>query len=737
MDDGDGGHGAVIDDADVLDELAELEGQVRGEGGSAAHSRRGSTSHANGRGSELDEGALLAEAEAEADQLAEEEEAAARKQQLQQQQQQQKQQQQQQQPQQPQSQKPAPPPRSQQQQVTASASTLTAPAPSAADAAAAASPAAEIASLTAQLQDLKRKAVEFKQAGNQPQAIEVLRNYKTVQARITELTKQASVPAPPAAAAPAKPAATPVNAAPAVAAAKPAVPSRPTPAAAAAAVAAVSSAATAVPSSARPTVPVSAAPSSSSSSSSSSGPKLSVRDNLEYDDLVSKLDAQIASLTASMKAVVEGTGGSGGAVVAGSKNAKLLALQYFRAKTRSTKDRDLVLLARSRLLRPPQTHLEELAVQQELCFPDLGDDEISVVVERGTDLHNRAATGDPKDLSTYVSMFVEYAVDMEGNYRAAGAHSTPLAKQKGSSPNWAHTQRIPLPISRAGNKQDKTGLKRLLRSRLVFQVYHKRFLLGSIEVGRAEVRLKELSLRSELSLALKLKDAKTAERTGELHVVVRLRRPFEGIDLRENKLSLIIVDEFEDGAAAAAAAPTHAHAPAPAAAHTPAPPAVAAAAVAASPAVSASAPPVAAAPSSSAGVAAAVGVPAVDLSDPHDVVKMHSNDVLEAEVAMLQTQLAQLAAHPDRAEEADALRDRLTAAQVQLQVLVTQVQHGKLSLEEYLAGLRSSIASESALAIALGRAARKEDAIRVLQRVKIMKAELQNAEENQEELEQC
>lgn len=463
-----------------------------------------------------------------------------------------------------------------------------------------------------------------------------------------------------------------------------------------------------------------------------------MRDNLEYDDLLSKLDAQIASLTASMKAVVEGTGGSGGAVVAGSKNAKLLALQYFRAKSRSTKDRDLVLLARSRLLRPPQTHLEELTVQQELCFPELGDDEVGVVIERGADLHNRAATGDPKDLSTYVSMFVEYAVDMEGNYRAAGAHSTPIAKQKGPAPNWAHTQRLALPISRTGGKQDKTGLKRLLRSRLVFQVYHKRFLLGSIEVGRAEVRLKELSLRSELRLALKLKDAKTAERTGELHVVVRLRRPFEGIDLRENKLSLIIVDEFEDGAAAAAA-PAHAPtpAPAPAAAHTPAPPVVAAAAVAASPPVSASAPPVAAAASSSAGVSAAVGVPAVDLSDPHDVVKMRSNDVLEAEVAALQTQLAHLAAHPDRAEEADALRDRLTAAQVQLQVLVTQVQHGKLSLEEYLAGLRSSIASESALAIALGRAARKEDAIRVLQRVKIMKAELQNAEENQEELEQC
>ena len=62
---------------------------------------------------------------------------------------------------------------------------------------------------------------------------------------------------------------------------------------------------------------------------------------------------------------------------------------------------------------------------------------------------------------------------------------------------------------------------------------------------------------------------------------------------------------------------------------------------------------------------------------------------------------------------------------------------GKLSLDEYLNSLRSSIVSETQLAIALNRANRKLDALRVMNRIKIMKKELETAEENKEELEQC
>jgi hypothetical protein len=734
--------GGDVHDDDVLDELAELEGQVHAERGSggggrggsggagAAARHRGGGSHGDIEG-ELDEDAMLAEAEEEANRMAEEEERAAtaaakpvappRPQQTGKPPQPQLLQPPQQQPQ---AAQPVPP-RTTEQQVTSSSAALVAP-PSPAPTA-----ASELVALQAQLLDLKKKAVAFKQAGQQAQAIEVMRNVKTVQARVEEMQK--AIAATPAATATTSAnvtaAAPPQPAHPA--ASRPSVPARPpiasTPVAAAATV---------------PPVP----------SVSSGVPKLSVRATLEYDDLLSKLDAQIASLNASMKTVV--AEGSGATVAANSKQAKLLALQYFRAKTRSTKDRDIVLLARSRGLAPPQTHVEELPVQSELSFLSLGEDEVRVEVIQARELRNSAVLSDPRDTQAYVTAHIEYATDMDGNYRAQAPVHTHTAKGKGSEPQFHQTLVLPFPCSRSSValQRDKTVLKRLMRSKVVLVVWHKRFLLGGIEIGRTDVKLKEMALKAELKLTLKLKDEKQnnglGARTGELDVVLRLRKPFEGIDLRTNKLPLIVVDEFEEPTEvtqppAAAAASAAAAAAAMSVSATAATPATAAPAVAPVHAAAAAAALTAAASSAATAVAPVAATSSssggIDLSDPHDVVKMRSNDVLEAEIVLLQAELAvaQAKGGAEGAEEADAAQDRLTAAQVQLQVLVTQVQNGKLTLEEYLAGLRTAILSEGALALALHKAGRKADALRVMQRVKIMKAEVKNAEENQEELEQC
>jgi len=700
------GGGGEIHDDDVLGELAELEGQVhaeRGAGGSGAPSRN----HSSAAADEFDEDAMLAEAEAEAERLAQEEERAAapavpaRPQQPSAKPQQQK----------PPQQQPAIPPRVAAQQVTSSAANMVAPP------AAVSTPASELASLQAQLLELKKKAVAFKQAGQQAQAIEVLRNVKTVQARIEELNKTIA-----AAATTTGPNVT--TAAPS----RPNVPARPAQPAAAAATAAAAAAA----------VSPSIVSSPGSSGASSNGGKLSVRASLEYDDLLSKLDAQIASLTASMKTVV--AEGGGATIAPGSKQAKLVALQYFRAKTRSSKDRDLVLLARSRQLKPPTYNVEELPIQSELSFPELGEDEVSVRVLAAKDLRNPAVVSDPRDTNAFVTVHLDYATDMDGTYRAQPPLHTHTSKSKGSAPRFEQTLTVPFPCSRSPSalQRDRTILKRLMRSKLVFTVWHKRFLLGALEVGRADVKLKEMSLKSELKLSLKLKDEKSGVRAGELEVEIRLKKPFEGMDLRTNNLPLIVVDEFEEEEPQQQQQSQHAPAAAAAVAAPVATQSVQAASSTASSAASA-APAAPAAPAAAPSAAgSASNASGVDLSDPHEILKMRSNDVLEAEIVLLQAELAAAQARGAAgAEDADAAQDRLTAAQVQLQVLVTQVQNGKLTLEEYLQGLRTAIVSEGTLAIALNKAGRKADALRVMQRVKIMKAEVQNAEENQEELEQC
>lgn len=433
----------------------------------------------------------------------------------------------------------------------------------------------------------------------------------------------------------------------------------------------------------------------------------------------------------------------------------MLALQYFRAKTRSTKDRDVLLLARQRNLPPPATHTEEIEMQQELSFPAMNDTTLEVVIACGRDLHNSRIVSAPKDLAPSVQIALDYAIDLDGNTKVGPSQSTPSLK--GPEPAWSQTLRLSLPfVPRQGEKPDRAAVKKLLRSRVTFTLLHKRFLLGLTEVARGDVRLKEFGSKAEVVTQVKLKEATTGARCGELDVTLRLRRPFEGIDLRSVKQTVLVVDEFED-------VPTvevqPVIPPAPTPSHSAPPPAVTSTTnLAPAPCDNLLQPPATIPRASSSDDVSGIASPAaasdivdgVDLSSPHAIAKFHSNDLLEFEIERSQSQLAHVRARIANgarevdeegvdllAAQVDELEDRITALKVALEVLVTRVQNGKLSLTDYLAQIRVDIAQESRLALALSRAQRKPDAARVVERVKIMKAELANAEENQEELEKC
>ncbi len=273
-------------------------------------------------------------------------------------------------------------------------------------------------------------------------------------------------------------------------------------------------------------------------------------------------------------------------------------------------------------------------VQQELSFPALGEDELEVTIHGARELRNPNVVSDPAGLATFVSVFLEYAVDMEGNYKNTAALHTHSSKQKGSQPSFGNqVLSIHFPCSRSMQAllKDRSAVKRLMRSKLVCVVWHKRFLLGALEVGRADVKLKEMSMKSELKIALKLKDQAAngglGVRTGELDVTLRLRKPFEGVDLRQVPLSLIVVDEFEAAppqqivadVSAALAVDVTSH-PSSASASTNAAAAASASAAVAPPPSQSAPPPVTATPAATPSVVVVVG--GVDLSDPHDIIKM-------------------------------------------------------------------------------------------------------------------
>jgi hypothetical protein len=730
-----------VKDSDVLGELAELEAQVHSEHGSGGGNAYG----------DLDEDRLLADAEAEADRLAKEDEKHAQHPDAPQQvllQQQRK-------PVQPPPPRPARPdktsaaaaasavtpavpparpakphvvaPPTASQKVTSGTSSLSSAAPPSPAPAPSSASVESLPSLSAKLVELKKKAVELNRQGKKDEAMATMRNCKAVAAKIEVLKAKAMVEQQNSNAAMLKGQA----AASSVTTAAPPRPAHP---------AASSSSST----------PAAAASSTVSSAQS----KLTIRAQLEYDSLIAKLNAQIGSLDESMKTLINE--GAGAGVKAGSKESKLLALQYFRAKTRSTKDRDVLVLARERGLKPPATHTEQLSIQTELSFPRLSEDACEVLIHSGKDLHNPRIVSSPGDLAPTVGVALEYAVDMDGNMKTGTMQMTP--QMKGQAPQWNHTVQLMFPCSRS-NVKDKTILKKLLRSRLLLVLYHKRFLLGSIEVARGEIRLKDISTKSEASISLKLKDTSTGARCGEIDVTVRMRKPLEGIDLRVEKKEILVVDEFEEDAPQAAAAPGVQAAPSVAVA-APAESSSSSAApqrkrsadqmnnpssVSATPAAAASSSSTAPAPAPSSDSSSA---PSSDsFGDIHAISKFHSNDLLEHEITRVESELARLRTTRPGKDDLDedgvskhataleAAEERLTAAKIALEVLVTRVQNGKLTLADYLAQLKIDIVTESQLALQLAKANRKPDAARIVERVKILKAEVANAEENQDQLE--
>ena len=413
-----------------------------------------------------------------------------------------------------------------------------------------------------------------------------------------------------------------------------------------------------------------------------------VKERLQYDDVIHKLRAQIDELNTEMSNVIKADATSdrnkaqSGSVSAASKTAKLLALQYHRQKKRSQSDLDLILAAQARQLPPPTYHSETVEVSVEHRNDDVHDDHLQVIVHS---LQLAAA-----DYLPFVT------VSFEGN--PGVTHTTPTKKGAMNVFDYVCAFHI-------GARKDRRTRKSVERSRIVFAVFHSRWILGATELGRAELKLKELSTLAEKTEILRIRSGN--ERVGDLKVTVKLRRPLDALDIRKVNKEYVVVDEFYEREH------NDAHSPIMTVSE-PAPPTTEA--------VNTSAPPL------------PDGVTEYDVGHPHDLTAIFSNDVLDWELNEFIPQ--QIAAAKSKGESFDEWSDRQRAAQTQMDILVNAVQSGKLSLSAYLSRLATLIDHQQALAKALLMRHKKADAILVLRRIKIMKNEREQAEANKDSLQE-
>ena len=461
---------------------------------------------------------------------------------------------------------------------------------------------------------------------------------------------------------------------------------------------------------------------------------LTTKQSLQYATLIQSLSGQAEELHQQMTELLAA------AAVAAShpsvptsststteRTYKLLALQYHRLHKRTKADLDLLHAAQARAIPPPSYHTAEEKLTRIHENADVRDDQLLVLLHSSRDLTD-----------ALYSVTVQWEGGAQPLYYTSGALKGPAMEWKGK---WVCTV----------GARSKAMVKTVSRSRLVLILHRQRMIMGSVEVGRGEMRLKDLLTRCEKKEAVKIKDAE-GKRVGEVTVEARLRRPLERMEVREATRQLLVVDEFEQPLQPAPSAsavttprgsvvqppPVPVLSASPVHARSSSHPGLSqsTAAPSASPSLSSTAtsPP----PTSAYPVVPVAPLPPGltedDLADPHSVLSILSNDVLEWEINTRVPLLLQLARQRSDAAAVEDLSDRLTSLQTQLQILVTAVQAGKLQLDDYLAKLRESIERGQALAKELMRRSRKDDAKVVIQRVQLMRNEVKTAEDNADDL---
>ena len=239
------------------------------------------------------------------------------------------------------------------------------------------------------------------------------------------------------------------------------------------------------------------------------------------------------------------------------------------------------------------------------------------------------------------------------------------------------------------------------RRSATFEIFKKKGLFGSSAIAKCAVELAPLLTQCEVDEWLPFckpgPGRTTARQRGELRVGLAVHSP-----LKEPQTLLVERRTLQVGPW-----------PVPVSARTGAAALAAPAPAAAAPAAAAPAAP-AAAPSPAA-AARFASVPETERASPHDPSLLVSNNVLDAEI---------------EATVGDDLNTvvRRTLLQGRVDLLVAEVQSGKLDMPGYCARVSQRLRKDQLLALWLREAGRRDDALRVLKRAKAMKAELAGVE---------
>uniref|UniRef100_A0A3P9PWZ3 Coiled-coil and C2 domain containing 1B n=1 Tax=Poecilia reticulata TaxID=8081 RepID=A0A3P9PWZ3_POERE len=187
------------------------------------------------------------------------------------------------------------------------------------------------------------------------------------------------------------------------------------------------------------------------------------------------------------------------------------------------KSLDVLKLAQSRGLPPPQHHFEEKSFHTVRIFPELSSTDMVVIIVKGMNLP--APSGiQPNDLDAYIKFDFPYP------------SSILLLMSCFFFPEY--NQSFTLSINR-----NHRGFRRLVASKgLKLELLHKGgFLRSDKPVGSALIKLDKLESQSEIREIVEVMDGRK-HTGGRVEVKVRLREPLSGQDVQTSTERWLVID---------------------------------------------------------------------------------------------------------------------------------------------------------------------------------------------------
>ncbi|KAJ3411982.1 Coiled-coil and C2 domain-containing protein 1B [Chytridiales sp. JEL 0842] len=440
------------------------------------------------------------------------------------------------------------------------------------------------------------------------------------------------------------------------------------------------------------------------------------------------------------------------------------ALEFHKKKKLIVSDLEALLAMKAAGAAPPAFVYQSVTYEIEQRHDDVGTDEAEVCVVRAFDLGGRASGVPSGEVESYVTF--EFGWPTEESGKGAEGKGTSGTVGKDSSPVYNFAKKVPI-------ERTRTFQRHLERRKAVFDVFHVNRGWGGISLfskptclGRAYVKLDALLSKCEIHEVIDLVDPNNPRKSlgGKLEVRIRLRAPLAKPDVvvkQERWILLQLGTPNQPPAQAAAAPPVTLPSTSPVVS-TPAsiksvessterlveptaaqpvqrvdspkpvqhPPATA------SPTPSRPATPAAGhASAASSTPKVAASTPAVSSTDDLEELEMQflnpetiaSNQVLEAEYNALVAQIAALKAA--RKPVPDELDDRKTGYEIRMNLLVTMVQVGALTMQAYIDSVKANVATTKKQTLAFKNAGKMDLTKQGMVRIKLMTDEVTEVEQ--------